>query len=92
MNSQSKIVVVVKPFSRYGGKSWIEVRLPWKTWVPSFHDLFRILQAICYCEDEKYPPPAEGRGFVMRFILDACKQGMTWEELQAKYKIPERDE
>jgi len=98
MSWNDKMKVEAKPMDQYGGKHWVEVRFSYGDgrWIPSFQDLFRIIQAICHCEDEKYPPPAEGRGFVRRFLVDACQehngegvQGL-WEQLRTKYKIPDR--
>ena len=83
--------VVVKPFDRYGGKHWVKCRFQdrWD-WVPAFQDLFRIIQAICFCEDEKYPPPAKGREFVREFMEAACTKGATWEGLRERFQIPDR--
>ena len=81
--------VTVKPFGKYGGKYWVLVEFEKKTWVPSFRDMSRIIQALCYCEDDKYPN-GKGREMVKEFLIDCCHPFMEWEELRAKYKIPDR--
>lgn len=78
---------------QFSNKLWVFVRF-WgngnhASWVPSFEDLFRIIQAICHCEDMKYPQ-GEGRGMVRRFLHDCCEKDADWEKLRTKYKIPER--
>ena len=86
------INVTVKPFDKYGGKHWVMVDLGKHSggkWVPSFHDLCRIIKALCYCEDEKYPN-GKGREMVKEFLVDCCNPLMEWGELQAQYKIPDR--
>jgi len=91
MKSELKMKVVAKKMPDYDGKRWVWVDFRGRTeWIPSFEDLFRVVQAICYCEDEKYPQ-GEGRGMVRRFLIDSCGLGMDWPELKAKYNIPERD-
>ena len=78
---------------QYGGKRWVWVKL-WDndacTWIPSFEDLFRIIQAVCHCEDEKYPR-GEGRGMVRRILHDCCESDASWELLKQKYQIPTRE-
>lgn len=58
--------------------------------IPSFWDIRRIVLAIGDCEDEKYPPPANGKWQLLNFLRDAM-QGMSPADLARKYKIPERD-
>lgn len=92
MKSELKMAVVAKKMPEYDGKRWVFVDFRGRAeWVPSFEDLFRIVQAICYCEDEKYPPPLEGRGMVRRFLMDACDPKADWQTLREKYNIPDRD-
>lgn len=89
MRSAEKMKVIVKPMN---GKSWVEVRFlrKGKSWIPSFEDLFRIIQAICHCEDEKYLPPNKGRDMVKEFLSDCCQKGVDWNWLAEEYKIPLR--
>lgn len=86
-NSKKKMDVVVGETA--WGKKWAKVTLRnSKTFVPSFEDLHRIIQAISYCEDEKYPNGA-GRGMVAAFLIDAVYEE-DWAELARKYAIPIR--
>lgn len=91
MSLQSKLSVWAKPFDKYGGKYWVLVKFLYgrTSWIPAFHDLFRIVQAICFCEDLKYPQ-GQGRKMVADFLRDCCEPGALWEDLQAKYQIPAR--
>jgi len=99
MKSNNKIAVSAKPFDKYGGKHWVLVKFHNGTeWVPSFEDLYRIIRAICHCEDEKYPPP-NGRGrFYVRDFLKACCEEMPpecepeqyWERLREQYRFIDR--
>lgn len=97
MRSRDKMKVAAKPFDKYGGKHWVKVDFKTTSWVPSFEDLFRIIQAICHCEDEKYPN-GKGRQMVREFLWDACETpgdghslNELWMGLKAEYKIPNRD-
>jgi len=93
MSSEDKLDVTVKKMDQFGGKKWVLVRHKKSgfAFIPSFEDLFRIIQAICYCEDEKYPSPnQEGREMVRRFLWDACNEEITFEELISNYEIPLR--
>jgi hypothetical protein len=58
--------------------------------VPSFHDIHRIVRGIAYCEDRKYPPPQQGRRMVAAFLVD-CVDERDYGVLARKYHIPERD-
>lgn len=98
MKSEHKMDVKAKPFDKYGGKHWVLVSFNGSgaEWIPSFEDLFRIIQAICFCEDEKYPN-GRGRFMVRDFMHDACEQlkpgerlADRWEELRDKYQLFER--
>ena len=90
-NSTDKMSVVVKATKWNNGKSWVYVTLKnSQSFYPSFEDLHRIIQAICYCEDEKYPPPAEGKGMIARFLKDAVFE-KDYKVLAEKYNIPERN-
>jgi hypothetical protein len=99
MKSTDKISVLAKPFDKYGGKHWVLVQFPDGTeWVPSFEDLYRIVRAVCHCEDEKYPPPAKGRFYVRDFlkacceeIPPGCEQTEYWEQLRERFKFIDRD-
>lgn len=89
--SPDKLAVTAKPLDKYGGKYWVLVKLLFggSEWIPSFHDLFRIVQAICFCEDLKYPQ-GRGRKMVSDFLRDCCEPRASWEELKVKYQIPTR--
>lgn len=96
-NSKRKMRVVVTSNTPWG-KRWARVDIvDWDTqetkatWIPSFEDLHRIIQAISLCEDEKYPPDKgfEGRGAVARFLKDAVFE-KDFEVLARRYKIPLR--
>ena len=55
-NSTDKMRVEVVPTNYGDGKQWVKVTLlRSRSFLPSFEDLFRIIQAICFCENEKYP-------------------------------------
>lgn len=104
MKSKDKIEVVLKPFDQYGGKYWVKVRFKdGGEWVPAFEDLYRIIRALCYCEDLKYPN-GRGRFYVRDFLQDCCKalppsenasNGIEdiepyWQELKEKYNFIDR--
>ena len=93
-----KIEVRARPFDKYGGKMWVWVGMPRKwtrnglcSWVPSFEDLFRIIQAICFCEDLKYPN-GKGREMVREFLNDCVRKGAKWDYLRHKFQLPDRRE
>jgi hypothetical protein len=94
MKSEDKLDVTVKPMPEFGGKFWVHVkhRNTGFAFIPSFGDLYRIIQAICVCEDFKYPnlPNRRGRDMVQDFLWDSCEPGMSYEELAKKYKLPLR--
>ena len=71
-------------------KQWVicEMRRS-RRWVPSFEDLYRINQAICYCEDIKYPN-GSGRNMVTSFLVDSTRIN-SFTVLREKYRIPNRD-
>ena len=89
-NSQDKMDVTAKRIPEYDNKLWVHVALKKSnSFIPSFMDIYRIIRAICHCEDEKYPN-GEGAGMVKRFLIDTC-DGIDFDTLRTKYKIPERD-
>jgi hypothetical protein len=86
-NSKKKMDVMVGP-TKYG-KKWVKITL--KTgnmFMPSFEDLYRIVQAVAYCEQEKYPD-GRGKSMVADFLRD-CVYTPDFETLAKKYKIPVR--
>jgi len=98
-NSTRKLQIVKR--RKPDGSSWIEVLLlrfakhgeVIPCFQPSFLDLFRIVRAICDCEDEKYPPPQfQGRYKVLDFLRDAimARSDDDFNALALKYRIPER--
>jgi len=92
-NSTSKIGIGF--FPKPDGTRWIYLELlkygpPHPQLVVSFRDLHRVIQALAECEDEKYPPPARGRGMLVEFLRDAVNCA-DWRRLARKYKIPERE-
>lgn len=76
------------------GKWWVRVIPHRRSFLPSFEELFWIIQMICECEDIKYPE-GKGRGMVAEFLEDACMKVMWpddyWEQLRKKYQLPEKD-
>jgi hypothetical protein len=87
-NSTDKFRIETWP--KPDGTPWIAVVFAdGKKWVPSFEDLYRIIVPICKVEDEKYPYPAKGKGFVKNFLVDACAF-MPWPMIQEKYHLPDR--
>jgi len=91
MRSEDKLEVSVRPMPEFGGKDWVLVRHR-KTrfaFIPSFEDLFRIVRAICYCEDKKYPD-GQGGEMVQNFLWDACQENADFDRLAEKYQIPRR--
>jgi hypothetical protein len=96
MKSKDGFDVRLQPFDQYGGKVWVKVFVGQDAWVPSFKDVFFLLQALCHCEDLKYP---EGRGrfFVRDFVRDCCEERSPdqsledrWQELEVKFKFKAR--
>lgn len=88
-----KLEVLVLPFDSYGGKRWVKVKLESNSWVPSFEEIFWILKAISYCENEKFPPEEGFQGWKMvaNFVRESCSPGANFEELAKKYKLPKRN-
>lgn len=88
-NSTEKMEVSVSEMAFDGEvKKWVKVRLKRsRTFLPSFEDLHRIIQAISYCEDLKYPN-GEGRDKASKFMAD-CPY-YDFETLAKKYNIPIR--
>lgn len=84
----------LEPFIKEDGSPW--VRCVWLggrcevRWIPALRDLHRVLQCMASCEDERYPPPAAGRGRLLEFLRDAV-QKPDWPALARKYHIPDRD-
>ena len=98
MKSEDKIKVKLQKFDKYDGKHWVKVFLRSTEWVPSFADLFEIIQAICFCEDEKYPD-GHGRFLVRDFLKDSCEMRKPeqtrperLEDLRKKYKFIDRSD
>lgn len=100
-NSTKKLAIGVNPNAKGLGKPWAYVKLlkyerpgvPAPMFLPSFRDLWRMIQAIAHCEDKRYPPPASGRSKLAAFLSDAV-HALTeddFAQLQRKYQIPERD-
>ena len=92
MRSIDKLDVIIEPM-KFGNteKVWVRVRHK-KTgfqFVPSFEDIFRIVQALCECEGKKYPD-GKGRDMVQDFLWDACEPDSLFELLALKYRIPLR--
>ena len=58
------------------------------TFVPSFEDLYRIIRAICECEDRKYPN-GKGRKMVEEFLAH-CVYSPDFEFLRSQFQIPDR--
>lgn len=91
MGSNSERKFAVRRVRKDDGSDWVTVDFfDGRSWVPSFRDLFRIVEPIATIETEKYPPPQRGGKLVGAFLYDVCA-GMPWPELELKYKIPERD-
>lgn len=92
-NSDNKMSVVVTNKTPWG-KRWavVEFSQTGQRWIPSFEDLYRIVRAIAFCEDEKYPPEQgfEGRGYVARFLHDSVYEA-DYDRIAEKYKLPIRD-
>jgi hypothetical protein len=89
-SSNDKMDVTVKRMPKWDDKLWVVVTLKRaKRFIPSFEDLYRIVRAICYCEDEKYPS-GKGAEMVKEFLSDTC-DGTDFDLLRAKYNIPERN-
>jgi len=89
-SSQDKMDVVMKKMPDWGNKYWVVVNLKnSRIFIPSFHDIYRIVRAICACEDEKYPY-GKGAKMVAEFLADTCR-GIPFETLIEKYQIPTRE-
>lgn len=90
-----KLKVRVRPFDKYGGKFWVDCKFESSTtqWIPSFEEIFWILKAISYCENEKYPPEDGFKGWKMvaDFAYESCSPGADFEKLAEKYKLPKRE-
>lgn len=81
-------------FRKADGARWVYVDLlkygrPYPRFIPSFRDLHRMIQAIAECEDERYPPPAKGRGRLLEFLRDAVQE-TDFDVIAVRYQIPER--
>jgi hypothetical protein len=93
MRSEQKLDVIIEPM-KFGDKSKMWVRVRHKNgfqFIPSFEDLYRIIQAICECEDSKYPN-GQGRAKVQDFLWDSCEKDIGFSYLALKYEIPIRNE
>jgi hypothetical protein len=91
MKSEDKLSVTKQVMPQFGGKTWVLVRHKnGFAFIPSFGDLYRIVRAICECEDEKYPN-GRGRDMVQDFLWDACNPDNSYDLLALKYKIPLRE-
>jgi len=89
-NSENKMDVIVTRMEQWDDKYWVMVTLKnSRRFYPSFEDIYRIIRAICYCEDIKYPY-GKGAEMVKEFLIDTC-DGIEFKELKSKYKIPERN-
>jgi hypothetical protein len=90
-NSERKFIV--ETIIKASGADWVQVRFnqTGQGWVPSFEDLFRIVNAIAICEEKKYPQPRfRGWRRVGEFLVDACDPNATYGHLAEKYKLPVR--
>jgi len=83
--SRNKIKVEIVETS--WGKKEAKVTLinGYKSFIPSFTDLFRIVEKICDREEIRYPN-GKGRRMVGEFLKDACE--MEYSQLIYKYNIP----
>lgn len=95
MRSQDKIDVTVKRMPQWDGKLWVEITVRnGNSFVPSLHDIYRIVRAIWHCEDKKYPR-RKGALWFQHFLLDACSlkgsKEQIWSYLQKRYEIPTRE-
>jgi hypothetical protein len=90
MRSEDKLDVIEQVMPQFGGKMWVLVKHKnGFAFIPSFEDIFRIVRAICDCEDVKYPN-GQGRNMVQDFLWDSCESDVNFELLALKYKIPFR--
>ena len=88
-NSYEKMSVVVKPTPWENGKRWVFVKLHHSnSFFPSFEDLHRIIQALAFCEDEKYPD-GKGRELLAEFLKESVFE-KDYSKIAEKYKIPVR--
>jgi len=55
----------------------------------SSEDLYRIVDAVCWCANEKYPN-GEGIKMMKEFLNDCCDE-VPFELLKKKYKIPSEE-
>jgi len=95
INSVSKLAIGY--FPKPDGSRWVYADLlkyptPHPRLIVALHDMFRIVQALAVCEDEKYPLPARGRSMLVDFFRDAvhAPNDAAWPMLARKYKIPIR--
>jgi hypothetical protein len=89
-NSKDKMDVTVTNKMPWGNnKKWVRAELKrGRAFIPSFADIYRLIQAICFCEDDKYPN-GKGRKMVEEFVRD-CVWHADFQELERKYSIPRR--
>jgi hypothetical protein len=96
VRSHDKLEVVVRRVSGGRAKLWLFVRTrngdP--EWVPSFEDWFRMIKALCYCEEKKYPfladPVELPRSFFERCFnaeLRAMEHDEAWAKLRQEFKL-----
>lgn len=86
-NSKTKMRVTVTDTP--WGKRWARVQLlKSRTFYPSFEDLHRMIQAISYCEDIKYPN-GKGRAMVAEFLTQAVWE-RDYDKLAVIFKLPKR--
>jgi hypothetical protein len=96
MRSKDKIDVVVEPmtFNRNGksaSKRWMKIRIKrGQELVPSFEDWFRMIQALSYCEREKYKSLPDPLEMPKRFFMRCFDEGITWEQIRDEFNIPQR--
>lgn len=96
-NSTNKLAIV--RFRKEGDVPWVYGELlKYGRSRPRIHfslaDVARIVHSIARCEDERYPPPANGSIRLLEFLRDviaARDLAEAWPRLAKKYQIPERD-
>jgi len=93
MKSENKLRITATKMPEFDDKFWITVEFLQHidgSWIPSLEDLCRILRAIAYCEDLKYPPPNyKGRFMLVDFLKEAITNPeVPFTVLASKYMIP----
>ena len=89
--TNQKVTLELRRFPAWDNKYWLVITLYHSPseWIISLDELGRIIRAIGWAEDYKYPN-GKGRLMLLDFLQDCLWNKTSIEDLLTKYQIPVR--